>query len=455
MKYIVQKKRVGLWLLIGFIQIIKVSFILELGISSVELILLASTIEFLLYTLFLTNYYGSELLIRFLFLFSIFFYLYNHIYPYLYFFVLDISLFTWIGDQDIYKALVLSTITFSIVVQVILVQSQSLFIKKQIRNFIDRSKRRIKNIQGSPLKNAIILLVYSFFCVLALHYAIKYFSLSPEIRSSRYQVVRILGSGGGTYIKIVMIGVTGWLFLYWNNVIQHGNLKRKVKVLILSFPIILFWIAHALAANRRELVALLIFGFASYWILKRTPLKKILTTGLVLFILMILISAFRGGATQSDSSFYFNSFGEFIFPNTTLAITMDESNRSFENFKLGSTYLYPIYTLIPRSIWEEKPLTTAAQFSNDVGVDFGLGFSPLTESYMNWGWFTIFIFPVILILLFLSFLFLDKYLPFIYLFLIASVLNLNRGELGTVLLEMVIMYVPFYLLYYFSKKRIK
>lgn len=437
------------WILISIIQLIKSYLILKNGIISVEPILLLSLSELVVFSFTLFYKYKSNFIFRFLFIFSFLFYCYNHFYPLFYFFIADISIFKWFKDIDIYNSLELSTLTFSLLAQIAIIESNSLFFKEHINRFINRNTDKLKQVQIFPIQRKVFFVLFSFFSFLAFYYIFKYVSIPAEIKTNRMEVLKILWTGPGIYIKIALIGVSAFVFTYLMNTLIAKKRKDFIHGLVFSLPILLFWIVHIMAGNRREFVSFLIFILIYYVFQKRISFKKLILSALSFFVIMTLMSKARGGAEQSETSLYLNSFGEFIMPYNTLIETM-RNDMSLEDYRLGATYLYPVYALVPRSLWPEKPLTTASQFSKNMKAGFGLGFSPLTEAYINWGRFSIIILPLLILLIYRLFMILDYSFPFILIFLLMNSLNLNRGELGTVALEIFIMYFSFYLLYRYS-----
>ncbi len=438
------------WIILSLIQLLKIYLIGLTEINQIEHILILALFEFVLFSLTLFSKYKNEFILRPFFLFTFFFFFYNYIYPFIYFLVINISIFSWFKKENIYHAYILSTITFSILTQFSFIEAHSKIIKRQI----DKNKENIRgvfqDINNLPLKKITFFSVYLLFSLLAIYYSFNYFTIPSEIKSNRNEVLKIIWAGPGVYIKVLLIGISIYLFIYLYKTFRQSKNKKRLTDIVLLIPILLFWITHILAGNRREIISLSIFIFTFYVIIKKIAFRKLVLIGSLLFLIMTIMSKNRGGQNQSEVNLYRNSFGEFIHPYNTL-IETSRKNIPLEDYKLGSTYLYPFYAFIPRYIWPTKPLPIATQFSKNMDAGFGLGFSPLTEAYMNWGIFSIIILPIIIFLVYLVFLKLNNKFPCLYLFLIMNSLNLNRGELGTVILEILYMYIPFYLLLLSSK----
>lgn len=445
---------ISIWFLLCICLLSKIYYVCFYGIENTEYILLFSFMELIIITFYFLIKLKQRIVFHFLFLFTFIFYFYNHFYPIFHFLIIDISIFDEFTDYHIYNALVLSTITFSLLVQLSFITSKLSYFRKQTEIIKNRSQYIFQNIQGFSKRKKYFLLVYVLFSLLAFYYSFRYFTLPPEIKNNRESVLKILWSGPGVYIKAILIGVSAYIFIYLQNVLKSNNIVRISKGILLSVPVVLFWTAHIGAGNRRELISLLIFILIFYVLTKSVSLKKIIITAIILFTIMSMISMNRGGSNQNEKSLYLNSFGEFIFPYNTLIESM-RKDKAFEEYRLGNTYFYPFYAFIPRSVWKNKPFPIATQFSRDMDKGFGLGFSPLTEAYMNWGKIAVLILPFLFLFLYIFFFKLDRKFPCLYIFLLMNIQNLNRGELGTVLLELFLMYLPFYFLYYFSKYQIK
>lgn len=448
-----QKKRPLLifWACLSLIQVIKIIYILNSPGISIEAIKL-SILEFTLFVGYYVFSMKQHTIFDFLSLFTLFFFLYNHVYVILYFFVIKIEILTWLTETNIFDAFIISTLTFSVLCHVSIINSTNYINSTKFERLIVLDKRRIGNIRKFPLKNIFFLFLFAFFSILALQYSLKYFNLPEDIKTRRGATLKILWSGIGVYTKAIMIGVSIFYFVYFNNIFKTLNLKKKIYTILSYLPVGCFWVAHTMAGNRRELTATII-AFLIYWILIReVSLKRIFLIGGFLFTLMIYSSYSRGGAEQTIISAYTNSLGEFIAPYNTLVETVRTDEKKYYEYSLGLTYLYPIYAFVPRLIWPKKPLTLASQFSKDSKVGFGLGYSPMTESYRNWGNLSILMLPLTFLILNSICFKLNFKAPLFYIFILINVLNFNRSEFGTVLIEVGLMYIPFLLLYTASIK---
>jgi oligosaccharide repeat unit polymerase len=440
------------WLFLVTLQGLKLYFLIEASYFLKQSIQV-SILEFILFIFYFVFKDKKYNILNFLFLFTLFFYLYSHLYVILYFFVIEFTLLAWITETDIINAFFISTITFSLLINAVFFHSIVFFKKKDIRLLTANKNKQLNSIDNFPIANKYFFFIFFSLSILAIYYAFKYFNLPTEIKLRRGAVLKILWSGIGVYIKAIMVGVTVFYLTYLFNVFNKISVKKRILTLLMYLPIFFFWVAHSMAGNRRELSSIIIFIFLFIVLKQKISFKKIILFGTIIFSLMIYTSYTRGGDEQSDRSIYFNSLGEFVAPYHSLIETIRIDDNHYYDYYLGTTYLYPVYAFIPRDLWPGKPLTMASQFSKEADLGFGLGYSPMTESYINWGKLSVFFLPISFLVLSLLFREFDKKLPFFYFFLIINVLNLNRSELGTVFIEIIFMYIPFYLLYKTSSKK--
>ena len=110
---------------------------------------------------------------------------------------------------------------------------------------------------------------------------------------------------------------------------------------------------------------------------------------------------FRGQAHRGISDFitvFFSSgldsvsnlIGELGWSMTSIGYTMNFVP-SIEGFRLGSTYLYGLFTIIPNlGFWDIHPSTVNAQLGNwlqdMLNISYGPGYTMIAESYINFSW---------------------------------------------------------------------
>jgi len=171
-------------------------------------------------------------------------------------------------------------------------------------------------------------------------------------------------------------------------VFKFGDLTQLQKCLFLSLTI--FYVLFQLSlGNRREFGSFLLFCILYYMVMRKQSLRlKIAVVLISLFIGSFAVSMLRDVNTRdargNEAMELAMQSNEFIYPIQTTYYTI----RDHWEHRYGSTYiLLPIQTLIPRSIYPEKPQTLGSEFvSKTFGEDFmGFAYTPVTEAYLNGG----------------------------------------------------------------------
>lgn len=191
----------------------------------------------------------------------------------------------------------------------------------------------------------------------------------------------------------------------------------------------------------------------------------------VLLFLMAFIAAKRKG--YSTGLFVFtvlleSVLSEFGFNFTSICFVMDYVPR-LDSFKYGSTYLLSILQLIPSSLDiggflsnTENVLgeTWLYNMNNSVGrefLNFGVGFSIIGESYINFAWFGILmIFIIVFLVSKLLRIKLNSYWKnYILLIMLLDLMMLPRRQFATLLksVEYAIIFMGLYLYVFISLRR--
>lgn len=183
------------------------------------------------------------------------------------------------------------------------------------------------------------------------------------------------------------------IFLYFT--FYYKILPSRVKFIV--FGCLLYYIAlQSSVGNRRDFVPMVIGAF---WVF--INFKKIkFTLGwfllmLVSIFIFLLLGSLRAEAGSSESFNYLQlaidtlSNNEFVYPFYTLSFAVDSYLKGTIDFFYGKTiFLDPFLTFIPRSIFTSKPNSLAVQFVIDnFGGGMGYAYSPVAESFVNFGLF--------------------------------------------------------------------
>ena len=216
--------------------------------------------------------------------------------------------------------------------------------------------------------------------------------------------------------------------------VRSGWLARGIQIL----AIMVFMYAYISIGNRRELALLLMFLLVLSIFRKKRLLFAITA---ISFPILLALGLFRvlGGLDVGDYDLktnMLNLFGEFVFPHYPL---MYYSDRVITEYQLGATYLnLPLYVLPSFDLWE-KAQSLAVQFSNEYsGRSMGYALTPLTEGYINFGWISVVLVPLMLVFTFRVMFRAARVAPFGILVLLSFPLDISRGEFTTIAFQWII-----------------
>lgn len=226
------------------------------------------------------------------------------------------------------------------------------------------------------------------------------------------------------------------------NVISFFNassIVEKAEHIPSLICIVLYYSVQLAAGNRRALlyVIIVLFFYDIYRHKGKFNLRIFAAIFIVvaLFLALSLHRAFGNTDNISQGLRIYSLFGEFINPFATLRYYMQNPKGPY----YGMTYINTFLSMIPKQIWANKPISLANQFVQDIGTSMGYGFTPETESFLNFGIFGCVIGAT------LQFLIckwvcskIDKH-PFIFLALYCEIVNIFRGEFSSTFIEIVLL----------------
>ncbi|BDX39579.1 hypothetical protein CYCD_29340 [Tenuifilaceae bacterium CYCD] len=206
------------------------------------------------------------------------------------------------------------------------------------------------------------------------------------------------GNALETYINPLYAYLKEMLFYclaFFISIYGIGNMKRKLVAFILTFILIFF--GFLTSDKDPLLIAVLGWGIPFFYGLTRLKLQKVRVYFLVFFLATFLIplstlffsvyradhpSAFLNRLKMNGLYIYSDAAG----PMESLVEAIDDPNIEL---KLGSTYYWGFIGWIPKSIWPNRPLDLSEKFAKEKIKNCqpgqGLGFSLLTEAYINFG----------------------------------------------------------------------
>ena len=260
-------------------------------------------------------------------------------------------------------------------------------------------------------------LLYEFFYVFSM-YIVVYFSykyfMNKKIKirctqNNKYDIPKKIMS----LVSIAVIAINpimGLPYLTYQFIFLYLK-KQKITILILIFFFALIFFFTFSIDRRDWLFLLLTILFMLFALKKKKNILKVLFSGVFsIIILGYILLAFR-----TEGLFNYNAVYDRIL-NTSQIILMIEIETDFSivtddviilfdellvkdniDYLYGINFFKPFFSLIPRTIWEDKPLTISALFSKKFNYDFYLhgGSEPITiygELMWNFGLFSVLIF---------------------------------------------------------------
>ncbi|MGL5570614.1 O-antigen polymerase [Cetobacterium sp.] len=242
-----------------------------------------------------------------------------------------------------------------------------------------------------------------------------------------------------------------WAIILFILIDIYMNYTRN-KIIYIAILIIYILIVLSIG-NRRE-VSYIIIGFLSYYFFKRA---KITLKFYQIIILFLIFFGMLGWSLYRDQNRiisiehnYINTYGEFLIPAQVSFDLLEQGN---EKINFGKTYLmWPGY-IIPRKIYQNKPISLSEDYYSKYKKQSGLGgFTPFSEAYINFG-----IFSGVYLGVYLFFIakFLTNYLIYknflLFVIFFMQVMNFMRGETGTSLVEILMFYIFIKSLLYIKK----
>lgn len=444
------EKRTVSW----FVTMLFVLLYLYFFMPPAKEILVINSFSFLLFVTFLFKKKQSLFYIDFLVLFILFFFFYSFSYPFLYYFAYPLSFLNIISEENIYQGLILNTWVIHglyFISYVCYCTSLSSFyeitdICVRLRNKLELLRQR----RFSYRTFVLLLLLTDPLYIIYIFRSIKYSGAG-----SRAAIMSQVLSGGFEMIKIVICGISFFCILFfWLNRKRFSRLSSIDKsVLVLSIlPLLSFWIIHILSGNRREVLNVIIALVPIFLLSSEIKKKKLFRMSILLgalFIFMSVVRIYSGNVDTGDMGnalyYVYAALGEFVGPHQTLLAYMSVSNM---HYLCGLSYANLILFFVPRSIWPNKPMTLSGQFNWDFDIHgIGYAYTPMTEAYVNFGLYSICLFPFIIWCIYTFIIVLSKKNPFWYIFSLVFVVTFNRAEFSTFVFEVLLFAIGFFFFY--------
>lgn len=270
---------------------------------------------------------------------------------------------------------------------------------------------------------------------------------------SRLEISEKLRLVNNSYLKYYFLVYSLFIYISYFRQVYTFNFKAinrqsiDLSMLTRTFIIVFYWVLSFIAGNRREFVYMFLISLIIFIVYRfgtrKIPLKLYILSSFPL-ITLLTMGYFRNfNANRTPflfSKFILDTFGDFVFPIQTLYYYIDHPK-----LMLGKSYVNTFLYYIPRAFYNEKPISLANQFVLEINSRIGYGFSIVTESYLNFGWLSTIILPILILLIISLVVVFSKNDSILYFLFFSQVLNLNRGEFGVSILEYSIL-IFFYLI---------
>lgn len=263
-------------------------------------------------------------------------------------------------------------------------------------------------------------------------------------------------------IQVVISFLISSIFLYF--IYNYFKIPKLYKAIVIF--LFFYYIAIQLSVgNRKEFVSIIL---GIFWLIVEYK-KYIFSIFRFLFILIfififLVLGSIRANLSIDSSPNDFNSIlistltnNEFVYPFETLKISIQNYFNGTLNYLFGlSFFIYPIIIFLPRIVFPFKFESLAVSFvKTNFGGGMGYAYSPVTESFINFGLFgpaiVFFIIGLVVTKIFLNN---NK----IYQFLLFTLIpDFCRGEISTFFYQLFfqslfLISVPFILKLLFKKK---
>ncbi len=313
-----------------------------------------------------------------------------------------------------------------------------LLITPHLISHVDHTIDRLLNQKRPKLSGEIVASLIGMVIALVYHQNFPSSGVADMVGSaSRVEITKAAETGKTWLLQYVFFA---WLMAV-AAVSMFRDENRPTPWLARSIQIIavmLFMHAYIAIGNRRELAILLIFLIVLSIFRKKKLLFAVAAVSFPVLLTLGLFRALEGSAVgELDiTTNMLNLFGEFVFPHYPLLYYSDQAGLEQQ---LGSSYFnLPLYILPSFELWE-KAQSLAQQFSLEYSNgDMGYALTPLAEGFVNFGWLSVVLVPLLLTLTFRLFFHLAHLVPFGIMTLMSFPFDISRGEFTTIAFQWII-----------------
>ena len=283
-----------------------------------------------------------------------------------------------------------------------------------------KSINKIGSLKFLPLTIFSTLILSLIIFLLSYNFVLKDLA-TPSWMEYRESVVKLLA-----WKKVLFMVPLGGVILCFQYLKRSKKITNNSIIVFLSlliFVLLLFWFKNPFTEKRNALGPI-------YLCLVFLLFPKLFSTNVrslsILFFIMVVLFPLSSILTHSDATFSqiisnpsillieakynglgktFNTLHYDAFANLNATISYVAKNGISYGFQLLSAFLF----FIPRSIWVGKPISTGQLIGEDLINNYGFNFSNLSnpivsEAYINFGLFGVFLFSLVFAYTFTKFL---------------------------------------------------
>lgn len=305
---------------------------------------------------------------------------------------------------------------------------------------------------------------------IGLYYHYQPIGLYTALRLPKGQVGDLLGEISKTrislpYFFVILTGFLGTLFSLVHSHKQNKRILSKVLLAISTLGITSFWVAFG-SRRRIFFLALVALGVLATKYSLTLSTKQLIVIAMIAIAVFSLFEVTRFSTLKKQGWDWSklepnNALAEFSNPYGTLLLAIEND----VSLRYGKTYLESIGVAMPNLFYPgDKPINLGKEwrrkynrqlFSSSRSRIPGLGFLPITEAYINFG----FIGPLLELFLIGAFLnFINKvkttkniYLALLFPVLLVLIFYLNRASIGTVFRNFLYLWVFTSMIYLTTK----
>lgn len=247
-----------------------------------------------------------------------------------------------------------------------------------------------------------------------------------------------------------------WVFLGWMHLLFYfaailqasrspSNAAARNRLIVAALLVAVYCAMDSAVGGRKIIAAALlgtVYGSLRFGVPRvRTILLAVPVAVLAMSVRAVFYDKFSGEA-DGFASIALQLGGEFVFTFLTFPTTVASECGFYESSV--SSYLMTVLQFVPRMFWDDKPFSLAQSLSNYL-YDGQEGFSivPMAEAWCTFGNGAGFAFPLIAGLLFGSLQGISRRLPIVGFIVYAHALELNRGEVSYLVLQVATLYAMY------------